>query len=88
MAENYEKVCKVGEGSFGMVYKYVHVETREVFAIKKIRMGARHFGVNSSAIDEIHALQVANTRLLPLFPFLPWGIAGASWPRPLKSMSS
>jgi serine/threonine protein kinase len=58
MADKYEKVAKVGEGSFGVVWKVRHRETGQVFARKKIRMQARDNGVSLAAIDEINALQV------------------------------
>ena len=57
MAEKYEKISKVGEGSFGVVWKVRHKDTGGVFAIKKIRMQSRDHGVSMAAIDEINALQ-------------------------------
>jgi serine/threonine protein kinase len=42
MAEKYVKLAKLGEGSFGVVWKVRHRETGQVLA----------------AIDEINALQV------------------------------
>ena len=58
MAEKYVKLAKLGEGSFGVVWKVRHRETGQVFARKKIRMQARDNGVSLAAIDEINALQV------------------------------
>ena len=57
MAHKYEKITKVGEGSFGVVWKVKHKETGGIFAIKKIRMQSRDHGVSMAAIDEINALQ-------------------------------
>lgn len=57
MATKYEKIAKVGEGSFGVVWKVRHTETGGIFAIKKIRMQSRELGVSMAAIDEINALQ-------------------------------
>jgi serine/threonine protein kinase len=65
MADKYEKISKVGEGSFGVVWKVKHKQTGEVFAVKKIRMQSRDHGVSMAAIDEINALQVrSKARLL------------------------
>lgn len=58
MADKYEKVAKVGEGSFGVVWKVKHKLSGEYFAIKKIRLESATHGVRMAAIDEIHALQV------------------------------
>jgi len=58
MADKYEKVAKLGEGSFGVVWKVKHRQTGQPFAVKKIRMQSRDHGVSLAAIDEINALQV------------------------------
>ena len=58
MADKYEKVVKLGEGSFGVVWKVMHRQTGQTFAVKKIRMQSRDHGVSLAAIDEINALQV------------------------------
>lgn len=60
MADKYEKVAKVGEGSFGVVWKVKHKLTGEHFAIKKIRLQSPAHGVSMAAIDEINALQVSD----------------------------
>lgn len=60
MADKYEKVVKLGEGSFGVVWKVKHRQTGQHFAVKKIRMQSRDHGVSLAAIDEINALQVCS----------------------------
>ena len=35
MADKYEKISKVGEGSFGVVWKVKHKQTGEVFAVRQ-----------------------------------------------------
>jgi serine/threonine protein kinase len=51
-------ICeKLGEGAYGMVYKAIHRETKEVFAIKKIRIVYAEEGVPSTAIREISLLK-------------------------------
>lgn len=58
MADKYEKISKVGEGSFGVVWKVKNKQTGGIFAVKKIRIQSRDHGVSMAAIDEINALQV------------------------------
>ena len=69
MADKYEKLERLGEGSFGVVWKVKHKGTGEIFAVKKIRVQSRDQGVSLAAIDEINALQVvlacAHASLLP-----------------------
>jgi serine/threonine protein kinase len=36
--ENFQKLEKIGEGTYGVVYKAKHVETGRVVALKKIRL--------------------------------------------------
>jgi serine/threonine protein kinase len=49
---------KIGEGTFGVVYKAQLKETGRVVAVKKIKLGKTDAGVEISAIDEIRMLQV------------------------------
>lgn len=37
--EKYQKEKRVGEGTYGVVYRAIVKETNEVVALKKIRMG-------------------------------------------------
>ncbi|OCB88282.1 Pkinase-domain-containing protein [Sanghuangporus baumii] len=55
--ENYAKIEKVGEGTYGVVYKARDVNTGEVVALKKIRLEAEDEGVPSTAIREISLLK-------------------------------
>jgi serine/threonine protein kinase len=64
MADKYEKVAKVGEGSFGVVWKVKHKLTGQHYAIKKIRLESTTHGVRMAAIDEINALQVSSSQIL------------------------
>jgi serine/threonine protein kinase len=36
--ENFQKLEKIGEGTYGVVYKAKHVDTGRVVALKKIRL--------------------------------------------------
>lgn len=53
----YSKIEKVGEGTYGVVYKARDVTTGEVVALKKIRLEAEDEGVPSTAIREISLLK-------------------------------
>jgi len=55
--ENYLKQDKIGEGTYGLVYKAVRKGKNEVLAMKKIRMGDIKDGVSFTAIREIKILQ-------------------------------
>ena len=58
MSEQYQKMEVIGDGSYGTVYRAIHVETGAIFAIKKIKTRASKEGVQQSGIDEIRALRV------------------------------
>ena len=53
----YEKVEKLGEGTYGVVYKVKDTTTNEFYAIKKIRLKAEEEGIPSTAIREISLLK-------------------------------
>ncbi|KAI0052810.1 Pkinase-domain-containing protein [Auriscalpium vulgare] len=55
--ERYAKIEKVGEGTYGVVYKARDVGTNQVVALKKIRLEAEDEGVPSTAIREISLLK-------------------------------
>ncbi|OCH89511.1 Pkinase-domain-containing protein [Obba rivulosa] len=55
--ERYAKIEKVGEGTYGVVYKAKDTTTNQVVALKKIRLEAEDEGVPSTAIREISLLK-------------------------------
>ncbi|OAE26969.1 hypothetical protein AXG93_1027s1100 [Marchantia polymorpha subsp. ruderalis] len=55
--EQYEKVEKIGEGTYGVVYKARDRITNETIALKKIRLEQEDEGVPSTAIREISLLK-------------------------------
>ncbi|RSH94520.1 Cyclin-dependent kinase catalytic subunit [Saitozyma podzolica] len=55
--DNYTKLEKVGEGTYGVVYKARDVTTGNIVALKKIRLEAEDEGVPSTSIREISLLK-------------------------------
>lgn len=55
--ERYMKTDKVGEGTYGVVYKAIDKQTNTVVAMKKIRLEGDDEGVPSTAIREISLLK-------------------------------
>ena len=55
--DNFEKVEKIGEGTYGVVYKARNRVTDEIVALKRIRLEQEEEGVPSTAIREISLLK-------------------------------
>jgi len=55
--DKYEKLQKIGEGTYGVVYKAKHRETAQLVALKKIRLENEDEGIPSTAIREISILK-------------------------------
>ena len=58
--ENYILQEKIGEGTYGVVYKGVSKKTGNPVALKKIRLDSEDEGVPSTAIREISLLRELN----------------------------
>ena len=56
----YEKIERVGEGTYGVVYKARDLRTSTIVALKKIRLEQEEEGVPSTAIREIALLKELN----------------------------
>ena len=56
--ENFHKIEKIGEGTYGIVYKATDKITDQLVALKKIRLETESEGVPSTAIREISLLKV------------------------------
>lgn len=54
---DYLKIEKIGEGTYGVVYKGRHKLTGQVVAMKKIRLESEDEGIPSTAIREISLLK-------------------------------
>ncbi|KAL4255470.1 Cyclin-dependent kinase 1, partial [Pleurotus pulmonarius] len=55
--DRYAKIEKVGEGTYGVVYKARDTTSNAIVALKKIRLEAEDEGVPSTAIREISLLK-------------------------------
>jgi len=55
--EKYTKIEKLGEGTYGIVYKAKNRETGEIVALKRIRLDSEDEGVPCTAIREISLLK-------------------------------
>lgn len=58
--ERYEKLCKLGEGSYGIVYKCRNRDTGEIVAIKKFAESEEDPLIRKIALREIRLLKVSN----------------------------
>ncbi|EGR34131.1 ribosomal protein, putative [Ichthyophthirius multifiliis] len=55
--DKYEKLEKIGEGTYGVVYKAKDKQTNQLYALKKIRLESEDEGIPSTAIREISLLK-------------------------------
>lgn len=69
--DRYARIEKIGEGTYGVVYKAKDKITGEIIALKKIRLEAEDEGVPSTAIREISLLKELQhpniVKYVPLF---------------------
>lgn len=58
--ERYVRLEKIGEGTYGVVYKARCRDDESIVAMKKIRLEAEDEGIPSTAIREISILRELN----------------------------
>jgi serine/threonine protein kinase len=65
--EKFVKLEKIGEGTYGVVFKSRNKETQELVALKKIRLENEQEGIPSTAIREISILkQLKHSNIIEL----------------------
>ncbi|XP_001951975.1 cyclin-dependent kinase 1-like [Acyrthosiphon pisum] len=98
--DNYDKLEKIGEGTYGVVYKCIELSSKEIVAVKKIRMAMEDEGIPATAIREISILKELNhpnivnlreilmddSRLYLVFEFVPMDLKKFIDSRPKKHL--
>ena len=56
--ENYQKIDKIGEGTYGKVYKALDHRSGQYVALKKTRLEMEEEGVPSTALREVCGLSL------------------------------
>ena len=55
--DNFQQIEPVGEGSYGVVYKGINRYTKEIIALKQIKLEIFSEGIPSTTIREISTLR-------------------------------
>jgi len=55
--DKYKRIAKLGEGTYGIVWKAQNEETGQIVALKRIRLESEEEGVPCTAIREISLLK-------------------------------
>lgn len=68
--EGYRKICKIGEGTYGVVFKAREVATNKLVALKKVRLNLQE-GVPTTTIREVAILRrLRNEHVIRYFFFI------------------
>eukprot|EP00033_Pygsuia_biforma_P003211 GCRY01003522.1.p1 GENE.GCRY01003522.1~~GCRY01003522.1.p1 ORF type:complete len:344 (+),score=61.16 GCRY01003522.1:190-1221(+) len=54
---SYEKIGRIGEGTYGVVYKVRHKKTKQIFALKRMKVYLDHDGFSMTSLREIKILK-------------------------------
>lgn len=65
--EHFIKIEKIGEGTYGVVYKGKNRHTGQVVAMKKIRLEAEDEGIPSTAIRYEYSFKFFLNKFLNIF---------------------
>jgi len=56
--DSYDKISVIGEGTYGMVLKCRHKNTRQIVAIKKFKESDNNEQIRKTALREVRMLKV------------------------------
>lgn len=65
--EDFQKIEKIGEGTYGVVYKGRNKKTGMIVAMKKIRLESEDEGIPSTAIRWVNNLNRNERQITGLF---------------------
>jgi len=69
--DKYQKIEKLGEGTYGIVYKAQNKETGEIVALKRIRLDNEEEGIPCTAVREISLLrELRHANIVRLYDIL------------------
>ena len=57
---DYEKLNKIGQGTYGVVYKARNIQTNEIMALKRIKIEKLKDGFPISSVREINILRTVH----------------------------
>jgi len=76
--EDYDKIEKIGEGTYGVVYRAKHKVTSEIVALKKVRLEQEDEGVPPTTIREVSLLkELKHPNIVECVPRPAAALAGA-----------
>lgn len=55
--KDFKMIEKIGEGTYGVVFKARNLKTKKLVAMKKVRLGAEDEGIPATTIREISVLK-------------------------------
>lgn len=55
--ETYKKMQKLGEGTYGVVYKGLHLKSQSIVALKRVRLLHRDEGISATTVRELSLLR-------------------------------
>lgn len=71
VVDSYKRLEKIGEGTYGIVYRAIHKQTKMIVALKKIRPENEEEGVSPTTLREISILKsIRNKRIISILDIM------------------
>lgn len=71
VVDSYKRLEKIGEGTYGIVYRAIHKQTKMIVALKKIRPENEEEGVSPTTLREISILKsIKNKRIISILDIM------------------